>query len=402
MASIAIGSGLGISIASAGDVKVAAEWSRGVPGYGTYLWVGDNGRLQPGSIVDPGYFTVHGLTRQQALDGNYNGVPQVELRIHLAAVAHGIVICTDGTMLVTTSEALGETAPPEGIPGDQNYHESVLVIDADKIQPAATPQVINITADDYVRVRCGELGGDVFSGRVVTHYGMRDVNQMHDGSILLSRGVCFTRMPLTQLRTKTALTSAPVQYTTGAQGEFGGWGQSVDPENPEHVWSLGTAPPLPAALMQFDLTNPPGVNTIARLGRGANYDPNNWGGGGHGFDSAKNLWVARGGVPDIACFTRAQLNTLNSGNPPINLVPARTITSSKFSALNLANESLWALTIRDDRIWITTYYYGAAPRSAARTWVFDAAALAGGEHEPVIELGGMPTRAMQLVFAPGL
>jgi hypothetical protein len=76
--------------------------------------------------VDPGYFTVHGLTRAQVFGGNYDGVPHLKLRIHLHANAHGAAQCTDGTLLITTTEAFGETTPPGEL--NVNYHESVLVI----------------------------------------------------------------------------------------------------------------------------------------------------------------------------------------------------------------------------------------------------------------------------------
>jgi hypothetical protein len=375
-----------------------------------YLWVPDNGRLAPGGTVDPGHMTVHGLTREQVYGGSYGGVPQLTLRIHLHASAHGAAQCTDGTLLVTTTEAFGETTPPGEL--NVNYHESVLVIDADLVRPSSTPEVRDITPDDYVRVRCGELGGPaVFGFPAITHVGLRDVVQLHDGSILLSRGGVFTRMPLEQLRTKTDLASAPVQFNDGAQGAKPGWGISVDPENPEHVWQLG-AEAQPSSLWQFDLTNPVGVSPMDRLGVGSNYDPGFWGGSLHAFDDEGNLWIPRTGgaaaapfatpsIPDLACFTRAQLNTLNQGAPPINLTPARTVTSTTLNALNFAREYIWAFAIRDGRLFVNTYDFGAAPRPASRLMIFDTAALAGGAHEPIITLTGLPTRAMQLVFAPG-
>jgi hypothetical protein len=376
-----------------------------------YLWVPDNGRLAPGGSVDPGYFTVHGLTKEQVFGGNYDGVPQLKLRIHLHANAHGAEVCTDGTLLVTTTEAVGETTPPGEV--NVNYHESVLVIDAAKIQPSDSRQELDITAADFVRVRCGELGGPaVFGFPAITHVGLRDVKQLYDGTILLSRGGVFTRMPLEQLRTKTNLASAPVWYNTGAQGEKPGWGVSIDPENPEHVWQLG-AEAQPTSLWQFDLTNPTGANVSDRLGIGSNYDPGFWGGSSVDFDADGNLWIPRTGgaaaapfatsaIPDIACFTRAQLNTLNQGAPPINLTPARTVTSSKFSALNFPREYIWAFAIRNGRMFVCTYDFGAAPRPAARLWIFDEAALEGGAHEPILELTGLPTKAMQLTFVRGV
>jgi hypothetical protein len=376
-----------------------------------HLWIPDNGRALPGETVDPGVFTVHGLTRAQVYGGNYNGVPQLTLRIHLHANAHGAVQCTDGTLLVTTTEGVGETTPPGEL--NVNYHESVLVIDAQHAQPSAAPEVRDITPDMFVRVRCGELGGPAaFGFPAITHVGLRDVVQLHDGSILLSRGGVFTRMPLEQLRTKTDLASAPVQFNDGAQGAKPGWGISVDPENPEHVWQLG-AEAQPTSLWQFDLTNPVGFSPMDRLGIGSNYDPGFWGGSLHAFDHEGNLWIPRTGgaaaapfatssIPDIACFTRAQLNTLNQGAPPINLTPARTVTSTIFSTLNFAREYIWAFAIRDGRMFVCTYDFVAPPRPAARLWIFDMAALAGGAHEPSIELDGLPTRAMQLVFAPGV
>jgi hypothetical protein len=377
-----------------------------------YLWIPDNGRLAPGETVDPGYFTVHGLTRSQVLDGNYDGIPHLKLRIHLQAVAHGATVCTDGTLLVTTSEAFGETTPPGEV--NVNYHESVLVIDAEHVRPSAEPEVRDITPDMFVRIRCGELGGPAFGGfPAITHVGLRDVVQLHDGSILLNRGGVFTRMSLERLRTKDDLVNAPVWYLTGAQGEQVGWGILPDPETPEHVWHLGAAEVTPGTLWQFDLTNPTGPNNPDRLGIGTNYDPGFWGGSNIDFDHEGNLWIPRtggaaaapfatSGIPDIACFTRAQLNTLNQGTPPINLTPARTVTSSKFSTINFAREYIWAFAIRDGRMFVCTYDFGASPRPAARLWIFDVAALTGGAHEPIFELDGLPTKPMQLVFVPGV
>jgi hypothetical protein len=382
--------------------------------YAIYLWVADNGRYTPGDDIEaePGYFLVHGLTRRQVLGGDYDGVPQLTLRIHLVMNAHGAEACTDGTLLVTTTEAVGETTPPGEL--NPNYHESVLVIDADKIQPSTTPRVVDLTTDDFVRVRCGELGGPPLLGfPAITHIGLRDAKQLHDGSILLSRGGVFTRMPLEQLRTKTALTSAPVWYLTGAQGEHIGWDIKVDPENPEHVWQLGAAEVTPGTLWQFDLTNPTGANNADRVGIGTNYDPGFWGGSHIDFDADGNLWIPRSGgaagapfgtagTPDIACFTRAQLNTLNDGTPPINLTPDRTITSSALTALNLTREYMWGFAIRDGLMFVCTYDFGSLPRPAARILIFDSAALAGGAHEPISVVSGLPTRAVQLTFAPSV
>jgi hypothetical protein len=410
MASIPIGAGLGISVASTGSTRRAAQWSRGVPSNAIYLWLPDNGRAVPGGTEDPGYFTVHGLTRGQVFGGNYDGVPHLKLRVHLHANAHGAEVCADGTLLVTTTEAVGETTPPGEV--NVNAHESVLVIDADKIRPGVFPEERDITADDYVRVRCAELGGPALFGfPAITHVGMRDVKQMHDGSVLLGRGI-ITRLSLDRLRNKDDLVNAPVWYGNGATGGVVGWGITIDPENPEHWWQLG-GETTPASLSQSNLATPPGLHNAERMGRGTNYDPGFWGGSSIDLDHEGNLWIPRTGgaaaapfatssIPDIACFTRAQLNTLNSGTPPINLTPARTVTSSRFNALNFSREYIWAFAIREQRMFVCTYDFGAVPRPAARLMIFDTPAFAGGEHEPSIELGGLPTKPMQLVFAPGI
>lgn len=398
------------------DEQQAKGWLAGAELYRPkpiYLWVPDNGYWEPGTTVKQGYFTVYGLTQRQTF-GEYDGVPHLKLRIHFAGWAHGAVQCTDGTLLVTTTEADGETTPPGEV--NVNYHESVLVIDAALVRASAEPEVRDITPDMFTRVRCGEFGGPpAFGFPAVTHVGLRDVIQLHDGSILLARGSVFTRLPLAQLRAKTNLASVPVRYTTGANGEITGWFLTPDPDNPEHVWQMGAEVSLvggglgPASVTEYDLGAAPNVASVPlRLGRGSNYNPasgptyDSWDNAGLAFDSAKNMWLARGGVSDLACYTRAQQGQFNGGTPEINLTPAKTITSSRFSALNLANEALQALAIRDDHIFVATYYFGARPAPPARLMIFSPAALAGGAHEPIVEITGLPTRAMQLVFAASI
>jgi hypothetical protein len=409
MASIPIGSGLGINVGNVGSTKSAATWSRGgiLP---IYLWVPDNSRREPGETAAQGYFTVYGLTKRQVFGGDYNGVPHLKLRIQMPAISHGAEACSDGTLLVTMSEAEGETAPPGEF--NANYHESVLVIDAEKVRPSVEPEVRDINAADFVRVKCGELGGPPYGPfPAITHVGLRDATQLHDGSILLSRGPIFTRMTLDRLRSKTDLVNAPVQYST-TSGARTGYKITPDPENPEHVWQLGREENLPSALWQFDLTNPPGGSAMDRMGIGQTggtyvpsedqYDPNNWGAAMPHFDSLSRVWIARGGVPDLACWTRAQLNQFNGGTPPVNLAPALTVTSSVFASLNLANESIYALEIHEDHFFVATYYYGAVPRPPARMWIFGPEVLNGGAHEPIVEIVGLPSAASQLVFAPGV
>jgi hypothetical protein len=78
------------------------------------------------------------------------------------------------------------------------------------------------------------------------------------------------------------------------------------------------------------------------------------------------------------------------------------VTSATLSALNLTREYIWGFAIRDGFMFVGTYDFGPLPRPYAKILIYDAAALAGGEHEPTYVLNGLPTRALQLVFAPGV
>lgn len=333
MASIPIGSGLGISIASTGSTKSAAEWSRGIaPSDIAALWFANvtfpisSATCDAYSLAEASAGTTTGrATRSFALPTSVGGTP------------HGLSVRSDAILLTTSEQA--------GAPNPVNFYESVFVI-----SPSASG---NLTEGDVTRVLSGELFGGTQS--------MRAVGTFDDGSIVLASGTGFiTHVTLAQLLENDWSELPPIWNANRSLGF-----DCVTVPNSHRVWLRNLDD-----LLLYDLDSPTGAILPIKNAKGSNFGVF---GGFMAMSAEGGLHVVRelANSMDVAYFAPALLNALTPTQS--NPAPTRVMTSPEFPPNYDDGVSIYAIdTDAAGGAWIGEYRWDSTGEVRALHFSVDA------------------------------
>jgi hypothetical protein len=367
MASIAIGSGLGISIASTGDVKPAAEWSRGVATTEiSNLFILDNSPHANGQAPDGS---------NDATLWEYSVAGNLLRRIQLPDVAgrgHGFTVLASGHIVIATSENAG---------GNANESWFLVPPGADGI----------LAESECRRIRCEQL----FGGTAFTAIGSRHAFKWGEQIIIGTNGVWKPVTLDAWEMSDGELAALPGwRYDGTSNSLIGDYDVAIQPgtdrlivqgENCVGALDL-TLPTNNLATTTHNSTTVPGGDGLDWLMRGTNVGASTWE-GFIAFGPDNEMAKTRGAIPDVAFWNATTIAGLPKlgDQPGANPAPDKILTCPLWDAFNLNVESVFVAIEYDSSggLWVLSYSYDSPTFSPGKRYHFSPAAVAaGGEQMP--------------------
>lgn len=297
---------------------------------------------------------------------------------------HILSLCDNGWQIISTSERDEISS---------NAGESFYIV-----PPGMSGELL---ASQVRRITSLQAFGDISEG----HHGARFVAPFPDDTVLLGRSY-FIRVPLAVLldfNSDLSVYHASKWLLDGSNGEAIRFDCAPDPRNPNSVWFDGNG-----KCWRATFTGGGGALNSDRMFAGSNVgdgpDSDSGWPGGIAFGPDNYVWTCRSFRNDAVAFSPEQQDVAppavggTNGNP----TPARTLTSTVFTAINTDVEGLYRIDFdRQGGAWISSIRWDDT--QASKAWHFSAAAMAaGGAQMPDVTLTNLMHHPFSLRIAPQL